>query len=142
MKTGLKLLAETGEGLQVISAALQDAIMKVGSMRFDASAQTFTLIISRYMHEKEGGLRVKSGLQFNNVLAVKVKGIDRSDPDAYLVLLSITFRPESEEPSGDIVMTFAGGGEACLKAEFIEVRLVDYPHQRTTDKTPLHPLRD
>ena len=142
MNTGIKLLAESEEGLQVLSAALQDAIMTVGGIHFDTHAKTMTFSTSRFMHEQSDGKRVRSGLQFNNILSVKAKMIDRSDPKAFLVLLSIGFEPSKTPPGGDIVMVFAGGGELRLEAEYIEARLVDYLQERTTSKMPLHPMSD
>lgn len=140
MSTGLKLYAETEDGLTVLSAALQDAIAKVGDIRFDAQARTFVVRTSRFMHEKKSAKRVQSGVQFENILSVQGKDIDRSDPQAYLVLLSIDFTADKTPPGGEICLKFAGGGEVRLQAEYIEVRLVDYLQERDTDKHPLHPV--
>lgn len=139
MSTGLKLYAESEDGLTVISAALQDAIAKVGEIRFDAQAHTLVLRTSRFMHETDNAKRVQSGVQFDNILSVQGKDIDRSDPLAYLVLLSIDFTADKTVPAGEICLKFAGGGELRLQAEYIEVRLVDYLQERDTDKLPLHP---
>ena len=91
MSENLKLLAQSDEGLAVISAALQDAIVRVDGIRFDADAQTLTLNASRYRHELGEGKRVRAGLRLNNILSLQAKGIERSDPEAYLVLLSVGF---------------------------------------------------
>ena len=136
---GLKLLAQSAEGLAVISAALQDAIVRVGGIRFDAPAQTLTLIASRYRHELGEGKRVRAGLRLNNILSMQAKGIDRSDPEAFLVLLSITFEAGENAPEGIISLIFAGGGELRARADFTEVRLVDYLETRATQSRPIHP---
>ncbi|MCF6275222.1 MAG: DUF2948 family protein [Robiginitomaculum sp.] len=139
MSSKLKLLAETSEGLTVISAALQDAIVRVGDIHFDPSGNSMVLITSRYCHETDVPTRIKAGLGLHNVLSAKIKGINRADPDAFLVLLSIIYVPSDEPPGGTISLIFAGGGEISLGAECLEVRLVDIQNERPTKSVPLHP---
>lgn len=152
MTTGLKLRAESQESLTIISAALQDAILQVGDIRFDKNAHTLTLRASRYMHEqgtqeqntreqgtKKTGKRIQCGVQFHNILSVQAKGIERADPKAYIVLLSVEYEEGKTPPGGELCLRFAGGGELRLQAEYIELHLVDYLQTRDTDKQPLHP---
>ena len=142
MSTGLKLLAETHEGLTVLSAALQDAIVRVGDIHFDGDGRSMVLITSRYCHETDMPKRVQSGLGIHNVLSVRTQGINRSDPDAFLVLLSVNFTPVDTPPGGEISLIFAGGGEISLDAECLEVRLVDIQNERPTKSIPIHPSGD
>jgi len=142
MSTKLKLLAETSEGLTVLSAALQDAIIRVGDIHFDRDGRSLVLITSRYCHETDVPTRVKSGLGLHNVLSVKMKGINRADPDAFLVLLSVDFTPSDEPPGGEINLIFAGGGEISIAAECLEARLVDIQNERPTKSVPLHPVNE
>lgn len=142
MSTKLKLLAETGEGLTVLSAALQDAIVRVGDIHFDQDGHSMVLITNRYCHETDVPTRVKSGLGLHNVLSVRMKGIDRSDPDAFLVLLSICFTPSDTPPGGEVSLVFAGGGEISIDAECLEIRLVDIQNERPTKSIPIHPSED
>ena len=62
----LRLLAEDEDDLEVISAALQDAIAKVGDIEWDAKARRFTLALNRYLWETPAGL-----------LGARVRGVDR-----------------------------------------------------------------
>ncbi len=142
MSTGLKLLAETDKGLTVLSAALQDAIIRVGDIHFDSGGHSMVLIASRFCHETETPRRVRAGLGLHNVLSVRTQGINRSDPDAFLVLLSINFTPNNKPPGGIISLIFAGGGEICIEAECLEVRLVDIQNERPTQSVPIHPSED
>ena len=142
MSNRLKLLAETPEGLTVLSAALQDAIVRVGDIHFDRSGNSMVLIASRYCHETDVPSRIKAGLGLHNILFAKMKGINRADPDAFLVLLSINFVPSDEPPGGAITLIFAGGGEISLDAECLEVRLVDIQNERPTKSIPLHPVHE
>ncbi len=139
MQERLKLLAESEQGLGVISAALQDAIARVADIKFSKSAATLTLVTSRFMRESGEAMRVKSTLYFNNVLALRSRGILRQDPDAYMVLLAIEYAGEKNGPGGTIKLLFAGGGELCADAEYIEARLVDIAAPRPTKRLPLHP---
>lgn len=135
----MKLLAETPEGLTILSAALQDAIVRVGDIHFDRNGNSMVLIANRYCHETDKPTRIKAGLGLHNVLSAKMKGINRADPDAFLVLLSIDFTPSEAPPGGQISLIFAGGGEISLAAECLEVRLVDIQNERPTKSVPLHP---
>ena len=92
----LRLLAEDEDDLAVISAALQDAIAKVGDIEWDARGRRFTLALNRYLWEVPGGLlgnRVRAGLQFGSVLAVKSRNLRRDPPDAVIELLAVRFEP-------------------------------------------------
>ncbi len=142
MSKRLRLLAETGEDLTIISAGLQDAIVRVGDIYFDRKGQSLVIITNRYSHETQAPGRLKSGLGLHNILSVKMKGIDRSDPDAFLVLLSIEFVAASNPPGGEVRLVFAGGGEISADTECLEVRLIDIQAARTTKSIPLHPTHE
>jgi len=140
MDTRLKLMAESADDMQIVSAVLQDAIVRVADIRLDLSGQTLTLIVNRFMHETDKSKRVKSGLRFHNILSMKAKGINRADPDAFLVMLSVNYEADKKKPSGEIVLVFAGGGELRARAEYLETMLVDYSNIRETNSEPMHPI--
>jgi len=140
MSNPLRLRAETAEGISVLSAALQDAIGRVGDMRYDPKTRSFTLRLSRFRHEDERASRIVCGLRIDGVLAAQLRGIDRSDPEGLAVLLALQYKAARPKPSGNLVLVFAGGGEIALDLESIEMILADVSAQRDTDKTPLHPL--
>ena len=54
----------------------------------------------------------------------KVSGIDPSQKDTALSLLTLTFEPEAE-PSGFVTLHFSGGGAVRLEVECIEAALED-----------------
>jgi len=148
----LKLRAETEEDLIVISSALQDAILKVGEIVYNSRGRFMTLRLSRFKHESEKnangaikGERVKTGLRIDSLLKVKSRGLDRRDPDAYAVLLSMRFEANSvssDDPSGWVHLVLAGGGELALEVECIDVILADTGESRATDKLPIHYVPD
>lgn len=141
MSAKLKLRAETEEDMVVISATLQDAILKVGEIVYNNKGRYLNVRLSRFKHEQDGKAeRVQTGLRIDSILNIKSRGLDRTDPDAYAVLLSMRFEPSKEknDPSGLVHLVLAGGGELAVKVECIDVILADTETARATDKLPIH----
>ncbi|MBC6402278.1 MAG: DUF2948 family protein [Hyphomonadaceae bacterium] len=134
----LKLRAESADDVTVISSALQDAILKVGEIDYSSRDRHVTLRVSRYLHE-HAPARVLSGLRIDSVMDIKSTGIDRSDPDALMVFLSMEFTPDDEPPGGFLSLKFAGGGEIMAKVEAIDLIMVDVSRPRRTGHRPVHP---
>ena len=135
----LRLIAEDGEDLAVISAALQDAVGKIGDIRFEAATRTLTIGLNRFRWESKGkeGMRVRSGLQIASVLQVQSRQLRRDARDAVLSLLGMTFEP-GDEPGGTIVLTFAGGGELRVAVECVDAALADVSTPWPTPRRPAH----
>lgn len=124
----LRLLAEDADDLQVIAAALQDAVARLGDFTFDPKRRAFTVELNRYRWEERGrgrGERVRAALKFDGVLAARRKGLGRDDPETVASLLNIAFDPGEPAPSGVARLVFAGGGEIALDVECLEATLVD-----------------
>lgn len=122
------LAAQDGEDLEVISARLQDAVAKVGDLKYLPKARRFAGVFNRFQWENgaKTNLRVRSGLHFDNVLSVKSKNIKIGAPTAVLSLLAITFTPAGEgDPSGKVELTFSGGGAMLLEVECLDAALAD-----------------
>jgi hypothetical protein len=135
----LRLLAQDEEDLAVISAAMQDAVMKVGDIVYEPAARRLTIAFNRYRWEAGGGERVRSGLQLGGVLSVQTRRIRRTAKDAVLDLLAMTFAP-GEPPGGDVTLSFAGGGDLKARVECVEVVLADVSNPWPTPRTPAHEL--
>ncbi len=136
----LKLKAESQDDILVISAALQDAILRVGEIYYNRIDRFFTLRLSRFAHEdRSSDSRVLTGLRVDGVMHMKSRDIDRKDPEAMMVLLSIEFDPDDAPPGGLLSIKFAGGGEIRAIVESIDVIMADVSEPRQTDKLPLHP---
>jgi hypothetical protein len=136
----LRLLAEDEDDLAVISAALQDAVAKVGDMQWDAKGRRFTLALNRFLWEAPGALlggRVRAGLQFGSVLGVKSRNLRRDAPEAVVELLAVSFEPGAA-PGGQIRLAFAGGGDVLLDVECIDAALADVSVPWPTPSTPAH----
>ena len=137
--TALKLLAKDSDDLVVIAAALQDAILRVADISYHKSSRSVSLRLWRYRNEGVGQERILTALRFDDVMDVKVRDIERSDPEALLVLLDAKFTAGEVAPSGEILLQFAGGGELQLTVEAVEVILSDVSDPLKTDKVPIHP---
>ena len=133
----LRLLAQDIEDLEVISAALQDAIVKVGDINFESGARRLTMALNRYRWETKGGERVRSALQFGSVLSLEARKVRRGAKDAVLELLALTFEP-GDAPGGLLTFSFAGGADLRAKVECIEAVLADVSRPWPTPRTPRH----
>lgn len=139
----LKLVALDEEDLAVISAHVQDAVMKVENLDYVRAAKQFVLTMNRFAWEKAAGgkrandERRQSVLSFARVLAVKVSGVDPKRKSDVLALLAIRFLP-SEAPAGAIELDFAGNATIRLEVECIEARLTDTGGAWRASSRPAH----
>jgi hypothetical protein len=135
----LKLTALDSQDLEVISASMQDAVLKAGDIRYLKREKKLALVARRFAWEASGSTNERrlTGLHFGRVLAVRSQGIDRDAKDAVLSLLSITFLP-TDEPAGTIAIAFSGGVTLHLDVECIEARLADLGPAWETGRRPSH----
>lgn len=136
----LRLAALDQDDLAVISAHMQDAVLKVGDMVWRKSAGQFALVANRYAWDDDKTRqRRRTGLHFDRVRDVKSQNIRRGDPDAILSLLAIAFR-ETDTPAGEVVLTFSGGGTLRLVVECLEAQMKDMGPAWGTAHQPSHPI--
>jgi len=139
----LRLKAEDPDDLKVIASALQDAVVAVDTLRYDKSGLNFTLRGSRFRHETDSQARVLTGLRIDGVTAARTRGIDRSTPDSFAVLLDIGFDDESDDAiGGTLTLTFAGGGAIALEVECLDMILADVGDARPVSAVPDHGLEN
>jgi hypothetical protein len=136
----LRLIAEDDEDLKVISAALQDAVTKIGDISFERSGKQLTIAFNRYRWEAgKRGERLRSALQLGCVLSVQSRKLRREAKGAVLELLALSFEPGAA-PGGVVTFTFAGGGDLRCEVECIEAVLADVSQPWPTPRTPEHQL--
>lgn len=135
----LKLLAQDAEDLAVLSAALQDAVAKVGDIDYEPKARRLTIAFNRYRWEADGGQRVRSALQLAGVLGFQTRKVRRNAPDAVLEILAMTFEP-GEAPGGVVTIACAGGGDLRATVECVEAVLADLSQPWPTPRKPAHEL--
>ena len=91
----LRLIAEDTGDLEIISSAVQDAVLKAENIKFDRKRRRLTLEINRFQWEdsksKRGPQgRVRAILAFDTVLSVKTRAVSKADPDMVYSLLSLS----------------------------------------------------
>lgn len=142
MSAPLRLLAEDAADLEILAAAAQDALVRVGDVSYDRKTRRFTALINRFRWEtaKTSGPyeRVRAALAFEGVLGVKSRKVRTEASDALAALLSLTFAPASEPPGGEVRLAFAGGGDIALDVECLDATLVDIGPAWPTPRRPEH----
>lgn len=137
----VRLLAEDEEDLKIISAHLQDAVMRIGDLAYLARHRRFAVLVNRFCWEDCGesnlGVRVRAGLHFDGVLKVQSQNLRQDDPDAVAVLLAIEFTPETDG-GGIIDLMLSGGGRIRLSVECIDAALRDITEPRPAVARPAH----
>ena len=139
----LRLLAQDPDDLAVLSAALQDAVARIGDIHWDAQGRTLTLACNRFRWEAgkargKGGERVRAALQLGDVTGVQARNLRRDAKLAVVELLSIAFEP-GEAPGGVVLLTFAGGGDLRVSVDCLDVVLSDLSDPWSTPRKPDHP---
>ena len=134
------------EDLQVISSLCQDAVFPITEMQWRARSRRFALLLNRFRWEDEGRTRhaperVQSVLAFDDVQSVASQGIDRSEKDMILSLLSLSFEP-GEDGSGTVLLTLAGDGAIRLRVEAVNATLKDVtkPYVAPSRSVPKHDI--
>ena len=139
----LKLLALDAEDLQVISAHVQDAVLRVGDIDWRAAEKRVVIAMNRFVWEAPKRLfgrhdeRRRAALHFDRVLAVKTAGIDRGQPAEVLSLLAIRFEA-TDAPAGYVDLVFSGGATMRLDVECIEAQLSDLGGAWEATSRPAH----
>lgn len=143
----LALIARAPGDLPVISALVQDAVLRAGDLRLDRAMRHFALLLGRFRWEDAGVAekaarpyeRVRAVLSVQEVLTVQTKALP-PEADAVLQLLGLSFT-EGPAPGGILELSFAGGAALRLQLEALEVTLKDIsrPYRAPSGKKPAHP---
>ncbi len=138
----LRLLAEDDDDLQVISAALQDALTTVGEIRYEPQARQLTIALNRFCWECSGPepVRIRAGLQLGGVLGVKSRDMALDARGAIISILALTFEPAAadEDPGGAVLIHLAGGGDIRAEVECIDAVLSDLSDPWPAQAAPAH----
>jgi hypothetical protein len=139
----LKLIARTTEDLRVISAHLQDSIVKTSDSANLKKNRIFLMQLNRFMWEDvEKGVfrknkRIRTVLKFENILKVASKNVDQKKNDRFLDFLAIE---TTKMPDKNYEMKLIFSGDIVLKliAEAIEVTLDDQGAPWESKNKPEH----
>lgn len=143
----LALKAMDTDDLTVISALVQDAIVPMGEISYDATHRRFALLINRFRWEDVEAAerrgrpveRVQAVLLFDDVMAARSTGVPTGDKQMILSLLAVAFTP-SEDGMGTVEITLAGDGAIALQVEALDVTLKDVtrPYVAPSHHIPKH----
>lgn len=124
----LKLIALDRDDLEVISAHLQDASVKVSDVYWLPQEKRLVLGVDRFdwlaANEAKEFRRCRTGLRFERVFSCQCRGIDPANKNAVLNLLAVDF-VESDSPAGEVILTFDGGAALRLHVECLEAEIAD-----------------
>lgn len=141
MSDCLKLAALDAEDLEILSAHIQDAVLKVGDIDWRPRERRLALPLNRFAWEGvargETPQRRRSVLHFTRVMALRSQGLPLQRKDEVLSLLSIRFTP-GDAPSGDIDLVFSGGATLRASVECIEASLADLGAVWAARAVPAH----
>ncbi len=147
MSDFLKLLALDAEDLAIVSSHVQDAVLKLGDIKWLATEKRLVLAMNRFVWEAAivGGPRTRTferrraALHFDRVTSVKARGLAARNSEAVVSLLAIRFE-ETDPPAGTIELIFAGGGTMRLTVEVLEAQLADLGAAWATGHAPEHDI--
>jgi hypothetical protein len=138
----LKLVALDKEDLEIISAHLQDAVVKVDEIVWQPEANRLVVALNRFdweaaTTETPAWQRRRSALRFDRVLSFKSRNVQPGDKDKVLNLLALDFT-EIDAPAGVVTLSFSGDVALRLEVECIESEVVDLGPVWATSCCPDH----
>jgi hypothetical protein len=139
----LKLVALDKDDIEIVSAHLQDATVKVGDVIWSPAEKRMVIALNRFDWEAVSDgepvyRRRRAALRFDRVLACKCRGVSPHDTEAVLNLLAVEYA-ENDPPAGQVVLVFSGGAALRLDVECLELELVDLGPAWKTVNCPHHP---
>ncbi len=119
-----KIIANDPEGLQMISAFMAGAKIKIGNIKYLKTNKIFLLYADRSKIENgEEDKKINSICKFEFIDHVRSKNIDQNNKELVLELIGINFL--KNEKNYEIDLIFANNALIVLSTETIEVRLED-----------------
>ena len=146
----LKLIAFDADDLAVLSAQVQDAVLRVGDIVYLPREQRFAAIANRFdwvdalagsNSGKQEYTRRRAALRFERVLGAQIQGIDLARKDKVISLLALSYEP-AVAPEGRVTLHFADGAAIRLHVECIEAELKDLGPVWRAASMPKHPTDD
>ena len=139
----LRLIAKTDEDVRVISAHLQDSIVKTSDIASLRRNKIFLIQLNRFMWEDvEKGVfrknkRIRTVLKFENILEVTAKNINQRKGDRFLDFLAIETL-KMPDKNYEMKLIFAGDIVIKLVTEAIDVTLDDQGSPWESKNKPKH----
>jgi hypothetical protein len=142
----LKLVALDKDDIEVVSAHVQDARVRVGEILWQPRDHRFIMPVNRFdwmaavdakPENRPDYRRCRTALRFERVISCKFRGLDQSNKNSELNLLAVEFA-EHDAPAGTVILTFSGGGVIRLDVECLEAELADLGEVFAAELCPDH----
>src|SRR5258708_15981288 len=123
----VKFVALDRDDVEVVSAHLQDALVKVADVMWRPQERRLVVALSRFDWLSAEGTkpelrRCRAALRFERVKCCKCRNVNPAGKDAVLNLLAVEFS-ETDAPAGIVNLIFSGGGTLRLRGECLEAEL-------------------
>ncbi len=141
----LKFVVLDEEDLEVVSAHVQDAVVKASELMWRPQQKRLLLALNRFDWEGAQAKqpefrRRRAALRFERVLSCKCRLLEPGK-GAVLNLLAVEFT-ETDAPAGIVTLTFSGGAALRLEVECLEAELADLGPTWTAAACPCHTVID
>ncbi len=140
----LKLVALDKDDIEVVSAHVQDGLVKVADILWQPHEHRFVMALSRFdwmtaadARNSADYRRRRTALRFERVSTCRCRDLNQSNKGAMLNLLAVEFA-ERNPPAGVVTLTFSGGGAIRLDVECLEAELADLGEVFSVAKCPDH----
>ena len=119
-----KIIAQSPEDLQIISAFCSEAQVKISEIKYLPSNKIFLLSLLRFDKENENNKNsINSIIKFEFIEASKSKNIDQNSPKKFMEFLTIDLFKKDQ--NFEINLLFSKNRFITLSTEVIEVTLED-----------------
>ena len=119
-----KIIAQSPEDLQIISACCSEAKVNTSEIKYLPSNKIFLLSLLRFDKENENNKNsINSIIKFEFIESSKSKNIDQNNPNLLLELLAIDIF--KRDHNFEITLLFSKNRFITLTTEVIEVTLED-----------------
>ena len=118
-----KIIAQSPEDLQMISACCSEGKVKISDIKYLPSTKIFLISIIRRDRENDDQKLINSIIKFEFVHSTKSKNINQNEPDVELELLAIDLF--KREHNFEITLLFSKNRFITLTSEIVEAVLED-----------------
>ncbi len=119
-----KIIAQSPEDLQIISACCSEAKVKISEIKYLSSSKMFLLSLLRIDKENENNKNlISSVIKFEFIDSSKSKNINQNNPNMLLELLAIDIFKKNH--NFEITLLFSKNRFITLSTEIVDVTLED-----------------
>ena len=124
-----KIIAQSPEDLQIISACCSEAKVKISEIKYLSSSKMFLLSLLRIDKENENNKNlISSVIKFEFIDSSKSKNINQNNPNMLLELLAIDIFKKNH--NFEITLLFSKNRFITLSTEIVDVTLEDQNFKR------------